>query len=225
MTDGRQAEHSVKRRRRVLIASCLAFVVAASAVVFFTIRYRRDPRDADARSRWQEQGLESYSFLLQQHGAWAASHDFGFFPEPNEVYVVNVVNGTVDSLAHYTDGTAVLKPGEWLSAATIDHLFDEIDEARGRACSVDVNYDTQRGFPRHVDIDWVEGIDDEHSYTVSRVEPLAKGYRRPSVEVGPDGKPRVSTKRGNEIRQEHERKMDLLKGDLVKSGHRLKSEE
>lgn len=62
----------------------------------------------------------------------------------------------------------------FLPYASIDKLFDTLEKAQnGGADKVTVEYDSQRGYPSSIYIDYIEqAADDEMSFTVSGLEVL-----------------------------------------------------
>jgi hypothetical protein len=89
---------------------------------------------------------------------------------------IEVENGVVVSIAR-TDGTLVdsTDPAyETYSAyATIDRLFAQLESEMADADEVNVDYDSQFGFPANISIDLIkEAVDDELSLQVTNFEVL-----------------------------------------------------
>ncbi len=61
----------------------------------------------------------------------------------------------------------------WQYIPTVDELFDLIEDAQQNADSWEVQY-SDDGYPTRIDIDWItNAIDDEISYTISMLTPVA----------------------------------------------------
>jgi hypothetical protein len=109
---------------------------------------------------WQSQGTSGYRYQLQV---------FCFCPTEITSAVVIEVHGGVASRMYYVwDGSAVTNDF-FDRFDTIDKLFEVLKDAYNRkAYEVLVEYDTTRGFPVRVSIDYIkEAVDEELAFTVS----------------------------------------------------------
>lgn len=123
-----------------------------------------DAEGVAAWNVWQEQGLDSYTYTLTV-GC--------FCPALLGVEVV-VRDGEVVRLdgKPFDPGTTVT--GFDGLAPTVDHLFDVLAQAQQSADDVTVRYEAQTGVPTSILVDqMVNAIDDEISYTVKHLVPVA----------------------------------------------------
>ena len=106
-----------------------------------------------ARNRWTSTEPNAYQFTLQR-GCFCA-------PPATRPVVISVRNHLVESRRYEDDGSAV--SGELAAQfPTIDGVFDQIDAAIiGGARTVTADFDSTRGFPLHVFIDYRGNVADD----------------------------------------------------------------
>jgi hypothetical protein len=110
-----------------------------------------------ARALWQQRHPASYDITIARSCECTA--------EMGGPVIVSVRDGVVVSRTYVATGAAVGSSYTELFP-TIDGLFARIDDARSRnAASLDVNYDSEFGFPALIAIDYDRVmVDDEISY-------------------------------------------------------------
>ncbi len=120
---------------------------------------------------WKNQGLKDYDFTLERQA---------FAPEDWRGPVnIQVRNGSAVSVRYASTGAAVTE-GKFDNADTIDKLFTMLKDAYAgkgefehwgqKADRVDVDYDSQKGYPVNFYIDVSQQIaDEEQGYTVSNL--------------------------------------------------------
>lgn len=126
-----------------------------------SLKEARDALDKN-RQKWEEQGIDDYSFTLQR----------SCFCIQDAVKPVNieVQNGKVAS-ATFEDGTP-LPDNLNYNKLSIDDLFDTIENAIDNgAASVNVEYDSETGMPTSIYVDQLEfAADDEFGLNVSNFQ-------------------------------------------------------
>jgi frataxin-like iron-binding protein CyaY len=117
------------------------------------------------RALWVASGIVSYRYDYQR------SCECG--PETVRPVRIEVVGGSVATVTFRDDGQLMLNPQAG-AFATIDDLFDMIDEAiRAQAESLVVTYDPTLGYPTLVSVDYrMEIADDEFTIRASNLEPF-----------------------------------------------------
>ena len=114
---------------------------------------------ATARARWALTDADNYRFKFRRSCFCAPD-----FVRPVRI---EILDGIVSSAVYVDTEEPISLP--LTSVATIDDLFDEIQDAMdGMAFSVIADYDADMGYPTSVSIDHIEyAIDDEVALTVS----------------------------------------------------------
>ncbi|MGH7507018.1 MAG: DUF6174 domain-containing protein [Longimicrobiales bacterium] len=112
----------------------------------------------DARERWAAAAIDNYTFVLQRSCFCAGG---------NEPVRIVVRDGVPASYTVVETGDPL--PQEWREAyPTVEELFDIIEDAIEDADEIVVSYDSARGYPVRVDIDYIgRAIDDEMGYIIS----------------------------------------------------------
>lgn len=139
--------------------ACLFVLIATSCTDSVAPRFETTDLQA-AHQRWRAQDLHTYAFTLQQNCFCGNIHP---------LYVA-VVSDTIVGVLDFETGAWVdRKLGK-----TVDDLFAFVQSAIDRrAQRIRVEYDTARGFPRHIDYDGAAQIaDDEIVYSASDVHPI-----------------------------------------------------
>ncbi|HEX6927131.1 MAG TPA: DUF6174 domain-containing protein [Longimicrobiaceae bacterium] len=151
----------------LLIASAVAVLVVTTGCGLSATKNEDAARQELARHRslWQSQKLQNYRYVGRRTC---------FCPrEVVDPVVVEVRGDSVASATYQQTGepAAARYAGLW---PTLEGVFGIVEEALERdAASVQVEYDAERGYPRSITIDYVEGaVDDELRYTVEEFEPL-----------------------------------------------------
>jgi hypothetical protein len=120
----------------------------------------------DNRAKWDSAGVSHYRFEL-------TISCFCPFAEIMPI-TVEVKDGQIVSL---TDVNGQAVEGEFSQyieeAASIDRLFDIIENNLSEADEVNITYDAQYGFPTAINIDFIKmAMDDEISYYVNSFKAL-----------------------------------------------------
>lgn len=134
-------------------ALTLMVTLVATGCVLFT-----GPEDKlqEARARWDEAGLASYSYEYSLSCFCGAP--------ANLPLVVAVENGEVTGAWNLNDFVP-LDPGLLASLHTVPELFDIAERALREAYKHHLSYDEFYGYPRTMDIDWIkDAIDDEATH-------------------------------------------------------------
>jgi hypothetical protein len=108
---------------------------------------------------WNARSNGDYSYLVDRY----------CFCIPSGRFRIDVVDYEIQSVVYAESGEAI-DSGEWEYIHTIEQMFELIAEAEARRASkVDVEY-SRRGYPKTIDIDWIEeAADDEIYYQVLEV--------------------------------------------------------
>ena len=143
---------------RKSIALILALAVSACSNPF-------SPSDEleDAREKWEEQGIDSYTLTVRE---------ICFCPiELGGPFHVTVVRGQVTSVVYGGPGEAVTPDAR--IPLTVEELFDTVEDAMREADEVEVDYDPTYGFPASIRIDRIRlAVDDELYYEAKDFSPL-----------------------------------------------------
>jgi hypothetical protein len=118
-----------------------------------------------ARSRWEKQGLDDYTFRYRR---------LCFCPsESTRLVIVTVRQDTVAEVV-YADTRQPVPANMFREYRTIDGLFGVIQDAVNRgADKINVTYDPARGYPTNAAFDYEkDATDDEITFTVDSVEAL-----------------------------------------------------
>jgi uncharacterized protein DUF6174 len=139
--------------------ACLALSVAA------------EPADlAAGRSVWRATRLADYEYGYRKY---CACH-----PDSPPETIVTVRGGEVVGVRHRpVDATNEVpaKAGSLKYYWTIDELFELIDSAQRRGAQVRASYDSQRGFPTEIHIDYDKNaIGDELDVVLTTLTPLGR---------------------------------------------------
>jgi hypothetical protein len=107
----------------------------------------------DARDTWDKADVSSYRLVVESTC---------FCPPDFKHTATTVVR----------DGRVVTRTGDKL-AATVEELFEQVDDAMDEADEVKVSYDARYGYPRQIATDRDKGVtDDESTLSVVRFTPL-----------------------------------------------------
>lgn len=117
-----------------------------------------------ARATWADEGSDDYSFVLQLGCSCAPASSL------RPVRVV-VANGAVTSKTYVPDAghpTATPAPDSIFGAYdTVEELFDLIEDAVDRDAGVlQVQYNTELGFPEIVNVDYSSRVNDDQILTL-----------------------------------------------------------
>lgn len=125
---------------------------------------------AAARSAWRAAKLVDYEYGYRKY---CACH-----PDTPPETIVSVRDGKIVGVRHRpVDATNEVpaRPGSLGYYWTIDELFDLIDSAQRRGAQVRASYDSQRGFPTEIHIDYDKNaIGDELDVVLTTVTPLGR---------------------------------------------------
>lgn len=116
------------------------------------------------RALWELKGIDNYSFTF---------HRFTFFMPEEEDIVVTVEAGQVVS-AFYTPSGEALSDSRVKNLATIDDLFDMVQDAINKQVyELQVKYDSEYGYPAYIFINVeAEMYDEEMAYRIMSFQPL-----------------------------------------------------
>jgi hypothetical protein len=129
------------------------------------------PTDLEtAHQLWRTQNLHTYAFTLQRSCFCGNVH-------PLYVFVLS------DTVAGVLDLSDVEKVVDRRLGVTVENLFSFVQSAIDRpARLIRAEYDATKGFPTQIDYDGAAQIaDDEISYRISDVHPVAPPARASSV--------------------------------------------
>jgi hypothetical protein len=143
-------------------AAALALPLAIAACQWPSGTDTGDLRDfVNARSRWNAQGIDSYTLVAQ------ARCYCGFLGDIR----TTVVNGLVTERVYVEDGTPV-PTDRYGGIATVDAMLETLDEAfQEDAHDVEVTYDA-RGIPTDAQIDYRQNwADEEFGWVVKSFTP------------------------------------------------------
>ena len=117
------------------------------------------------RALWIAAGITSYRYDYQR------SCECG--PDMLRPVSIEVIEGSVTSVTFLDDGL-LAQSSTFNAFATIDDLFDMIDEAvQANAESLVVTYDPTLGYPTLLSVDYrIEIADDEFTITATNLEPF-----------------------------------------------------
>lgn len=118
-----------------------------------------------ARERWASRGWVTYSYELVRSC-------FCGYPAVGHRVEVVIDHGVV--VEAYLVATGQPLPLSTLASfPTVEDLFDLAEDALYDADRFDIRYDSRLGFPRLLDIDWIEGaLDDELVIHAERLFPF-----------------------------------------------------
>jgi hypothetical protein len=120
---------------------------------------------AQARARWADAGLTSYSLVQRR---------ICFCPPPHEWRMV-VVNGQpafIDQVLDPDVANRAMEQTALSQSMSVEQLFDWIEQQIEGAGTIDVLYDESLGYPAQIDADPVLGaVDDEISWRLGSVAP------------------------------------------------------
>ena len=136
-----------KRRRQMLLS------VAALACALSVGCSDKDEESDVLRQRavWASHGITNYRFQFQQ----------GCFCDPitSSRVSITVADGAISSVRDVHADTLV-SASFWTRFKTIDQLFDIVLRAENEADRLDVEYDSQYGYPSFIDVYWDAGATD-----------------------------------------------------------------
>ena len=146
-----------------------ALLLAALAVVAFNAGAASTELTA-ARNTWRAAKLVDYEYGYRKY---CACH-----PDTPPETIVTVRDAKIVDVRHRpVDATNEVpaKAGSLGYYWTIDELFDLIDSAQRRGAQVRASYDSQRGFPTEIHIDYDKNaIGDELDVELTTVTPLSR---------------------------------------------------
>lgn len=140
-----------------MLAGCIVFVGPGDE--------RENMRDlVAARARWNANGSTDYDMV---------SRALCFCILGGQEVRVTVRGGRVTSLVVVSSGQ-VIDPAQYSQYATVERLFDVIEDAIDReAVRLEVTYDNRFGYPVRFQIDYSEMIaDEEYGHQVVSFTPL-----------------------------------------------------
>ncbi len=128
----------------------------------------QDAKLAAAKRVWRSAGLTSYEYGYRKY---CECH-----PDMPPETVVTVRGGQVVGVRHRPvgyDHEVPAEPRNFQYYWTVDGLFDLLAAAYERGAKVRAEYDTSRGFPLEIHIDYdANAIGDELDVTLTQVTPL-----------------------------------------------------
>lgn len=146
--------------------------IALAALVISASCYQASNAEADAnlraaQTRWSRSGVQDYSIVVQ-YLCFLRSQNICPYTRPVHVTLRGKVVSRVDA------ETEQPVPQAGSRIRDIEGLFDLVREAIDRhAHRIAVSYDTTYGYPKFIEIDYLEnGIDDELQIKVSSFQPM-----------------------------------------------------
>ena len=146
-------------------------LVWLAATAWVALAASAQPTDlAAARNAWRRAALTDYEYGYRKY---CACH-----PDSPPETIVTVRGGAIVGVRHRpvdAMNEVPAKAGSLQYYWTIDELFELIDSARRRGAAVRASYDSERGFPTEIHIDYdANAIGDEIDVVLTTVTPLAR---------------------------------------------------
>ncbi len=125
----------------------------------------------EASIKWSRSGVTSYSYVYEISSYYAP-------PLPGPVSVV-VRDGKLSSTSLVEGGEPVEISGMSAVPGTIELLFDFITSLfEEYPYQIDVDYDSDLGYPRKIVVDFSESTDDNATYTLKSFTVIQDGARQ-----------------------------------------------
>lgn len=148
--------------RYIFILLCVLFLSSCGSL----LDDKKDNDFAKNKALWQKQGIENYSFTYSK---------YCFCPGLQKPATIVVKADTIHAVIDPETNEPIRDPQtqELMrvkfpnSFQTINELFEVIGNAREKADKLNVEYNQKVGYPKSVEIDYIEeAVDDEVSYVL-----------------------------------------------------------